>query len=179
MPRSSNNKRKNGKDFPKLLTVREYAALVLEGRRSVSWVQDACKRGQILASQIVGGDWVIAEDSLIRPRHMAGFPNELIDMDLPLDLLVPGESVEVEPPQYHPKHKDLHKLGDVRKVKVPSLRKIRLEKGLSQYDLHRLSGVTRQTQRNAERGWYVHPATVLKLADGLDVDVEDLLKYER
>lgn len=175
--RKSNHKRKGGLDFPELMTAKEFAAYL--GRRSVKWIKEACKRGQILACQKVGGDWVIAKDTLIRPRHLQGMPNELIDMDLPIEFLLPGEPMEIQKPVYKPHPKDLHKVGHNRKVKLPSLRRIRIEKGMSQYDLYEESGVSRDTQRFAEKGLDVLPTTALRLAYGLDVEVEDLLRYER
>jgi transcriptional regulator with XRE-family HTH domain len=55
------------------------------------------------------------------------------------------------------------------------LQRLREERGLSLYALERRSGLDRGHLRRIETGatWKLEPATMQKLADALDVDVED------
>jgi DNA-binding XRE family transcriptional regulator len=63
-------------------------------------------------------------------------------------------------------------------IKLPGLKRIREEEGLSQEKVYKLTGVTPGAQRNAERGSKVRARTAVKLARGLDVEVEHLLRRD-
>ena len=58
------------------------------------------------------------------------------------------------------------------------LREVRLDRGLSQEDLHRMTGVSRDTISRMETGDRPnpHPKTLRKLAGALGVSVADIRK---
>jgi len=61
--------------------------------------------------------------------------------------------------------------------KLKTLKRVRHEKGLSQGDLARATGLTRQVISNLERGTsHGHGDTWRRLADGLGVTVDELLE---
>jgi hypothetical protein len=63
-------------------------------------------------------------------------------------------------------------------IKLPALRRIREQEGLSQEEVYKLTGLTPGAQRNGERGSKVRARTAVKLARGLDLEVEYLLRRD-
>jgi transcriptional regulator with XRE-family HTH domain len=61
-------------------------------------------------------------------------------------------------------------------VDVEKLRRLRIDKGLSQRQLAQLSGVTQTTVWKIEHGGGANPATLKKLGDVLGVRASELLK---
>jgi DNA-binding XRE family transcriptional regulator len=161
----SQMRKHSNKPLPRLMTVPQFAA---KCGKSPRWVRDACEEGRIPAAQWVVDRWVIPEDALIRVRYT--------DIDLPPEMI--GE------PYPDPEYKGgkgakpfsrphLSKL-----VRLPGFKKIREERALSQEKVYKLTGVTPGAQRNAERGSKVRARTAVKLARGLDVEVEHLLRRD-
>lgn len=63
-------------------------------------------------------------------------------------------------------------------TKTMNLKKIRLEKGLSVPQLVELSGVPRRTIQNIEKGDDGRTSTMIKLADALNVTLDELCRSE-
>ena len=139
--------------------------------KSPRWIRTACEEGRILAAQWVVDRWIIPEHALIRVKHT--------DMSLPPEMI--GGEPYPEPEYkggkgampFSQPYLPLPKL-----VNLPGLRRIRAKRGLSQEKVYKLTGVTPGAQRNAERGSEVRARTAVKLARGLDVDVEHLLRRD-
>lgn len=164
--------RKGGGDFPHLLTAKEFAAHI---RKSYRWVREACEDGRILACAIVGGDWIIAADTLIRPRHMEGFPSILLDTDLPEEMILGEYRVDSTAPVYAERKGNPHPIQQ-RLMSVPGLQRIGNERGYSRAFVSALTGVHKNTVGAAWKGGKVTPQTVLKLAQGLEVDPMELIR---
>jgi hypothetical protein len=145
--------------------------------KPVEWVRVACEEGRILACQKVGIQWVIAEDTLIAPRFFKDIDPIMLD-HLPEDMVLGDYRVEVDVREYaeNPRNKE----GKRKRVSVPAggLRTVMDEQGLSQYDVNRLTGVTRVTIRKALGGERVQADVVLRLAYGLGVDISDILRED-
>jgi hypothetical protein len=170
MPRPKGTLKGGGK-LPELLTLRQYASHI---GRSEDWVREAVKDGRILAAQKVGHFWVIAKNSLIRPRWLEGVP---LDVDLPDDIIFGAPPIEVEPPKY--KHvRGGNKKGSRKLKKLPSFRKLMDEKGYTYRDIRYMTGLNLQTIGNARNGGRVTMQSALRLANALEVDISELLRSD-
>jgi DNA-binding XRE family transcriptional regulator len=155
----------SNKPLPQLMTVPQFAS---KCGKSPRWIRTACEEGRIPAEQWVVDRWIIPENALIRVRHT--------DMSLPPEMI--GEPYP-EPEYKGGKGAKLFTEPNLSKlIKLPGLRRIREQEGLSQEKVYKLTGVTPGAQRNAERGSKVRARTAVKLARGLDVEVENLLSSD-
>jgi len=168
-------------DLPRLLTVKEFADLLsrsADRRYSEMWVREAINDGRIPAAQLVGGYmWVIPEDALIRPRYVP-FSNKMLD-----ELLPPHVTEGAEPyfiPDRRPRgRKPGQVAGGKKSVHIPSLKRLRLERGWSRRELcRRAGGMSHYTIERAEAGKKVTVPTLLRLAEALGVDYEDLMRED-
>jgi predicted transcriptional regulator len=67
--------------------------------------------------------------------------------------------------------KELQQLGE-------TIRRIRLEKGLSQFDLEKITDIDRGAISRIERGQKdVQLSTIIKLAEGLEVSTRELFEF--
>jgi hypothetical protein len=164
--------RKGGGDMPPLMLVSEFAHHIGKSRR---WVRAACEDGVITACQKVGDYlWVIAEDTLFKPRALKGISNELIDVGLPQERVI-GVTYVVPPPEY------VEKTGNPngnpqRKVTLNGWPRIRKELGMGRDRIYDKTGVHPETQKKMERFEPVTSAVAWKLAYSLDKEIEDLLR---
>lgn len=158
--------------MPFLHTTRSFAAYIGKSER---WVRAACQDGVIMACQQIGGSWwIIAEDTLLRPRALKGMDGELLDLGLPKEKII-GYTYVVKPPEY--KKKVGNPEGNPqRKVAVKAWPRIKKELGVGRDKIYLLTGVTPVTQAKMERYEPVTSAVVWKLAYSLDKEVEDLLR---
>src|SRR5215213_4664530 len=92
----SKTRKSGGGDFPRLLTVRQFGHKIGKGEHTI---RDWCSKGLILAAQKVGYQWVIAEDTLIRPRFFPDMPGTWID-NLPDEMLAIKNPYPVPKPEY-------------------------------------------------------------------------------
>jgi hypothetical protein len=171
MPRSSKYTLIGGGELPKLLTAKQFASHI---GKSPRWVRQACEEGRLLACQMVGHTWVIAENTLISPRYLKGFPGELLDVGLPKERLI-GKTIVVPPPEY--KKQKGNKLGNPKKkIALPGYIRIKEELGMGRDRIYIKTGVHPETQKKLENGETVTAKTALKLAYALDKEVEDFLR---
>lgn len=167
--------RKNNRpDLPKLLTARQFAEKI--GRR-YKWVLAMLQDDCIPAAQMVGDTWVIPEDAIIRPRNVGDLPNIALDVDLPIEFFG-GMPKDHKAPDYVPNN-NLGVSKRLRLVHIPGLRRVRVEKGISQDTLARRAKSSIRTISKAEKGGPVLPVTALKFAAVLGVDYEELMREER
>lgn len=171
--KTDNYKRKNGLDMPKLHTVPSFAHYIGKSER---WVRQACEDDVILAKQKVGSWWVIAEDTLFRPRALRGMSGELLDIGLPDEKII-GKTYVVPAPEYkgirgnpegnnHPKDK----------VILQGWPRIKRGMGVGREKIYKKTGVHPETQKKLERYEPVTSAVVWKLVYSLGIEVEDLLR---
>lgn len=166
-------RRSGGGDFPRLMTVREFAHHISKGEHTV---RDWCGKGLILAAQKVGYQWVIAEDSLIRPRFFPDMPGTWID-NLPEEMLAIQNPYPVEKPEYTNKRKG-NKNANQRNKRLHSFKRIMDEQGLTYEDVRARSGVAQHTVARARDGRKIRLDVALRLADALEVDISELIRYE-
>jgi hypothetical protein len=172
MAHRQTRKRYSGRpDMPVLMTVRQFASHIGRGEH---WVRDACKDGRILACQKVGHFYVIAQDTLIRPRWMEGVP---LDVDLPDDMIFGAEPIHVDPPVYKEVRKG-NKKGMQKLKKLPSFRKVMDEKGYTYAEIRYMTGLGLNTIGNARNGGQVTMQSALRLANALEVDISELLRSD-
>lgn len=164
--------RKGGASFPALHTTRSFAAYIGKSER---WVRSACQDGVIMACQQIGGSWwIIAEDTLLRPRALKGMDGELLDLGLPKEKII-GHTYVVKPPEY--KKKVGNPEGNPqRKVTVKGWPRIKRELGVGRDKIYHMTGVHPFTQKKMENYEPVISDVVWKLAHVLDMEVEDLLR---
>jgi DNA-binding XRE family transcriptional regulator len=169
------NTRQGGKqDLPRLLTGRQFAHLI---NRHPHWVRMARNMGRIPAAQKVGPLWVYPEDALIRPAHVT-LDNRLLDIGIPDSFL--GGEVWYGPEPEYPDHTGRGKLGGgPRASHCPNLANLREERGMTQYALAKKSGVHHTTIAKVERGARAAPRTIVRLAEGLEIDYGELLREVR
>ena len=118
---------------------------------------------RIPEAQHLPSGWIVPEDAQMILRHT--------------DLLLPPELVLDVKPREMPEYKGRKistKGGGGLKVEVPGLE--RHIEGKTQQAIYRLTGVRPETQRKIREGKPVKPDVVHRLAHGLGVSVEDLLR---
>ena len=106
------------KSLPRLLTTKQFASRC---GKSPRWVRDACEEGRIPAAQWVVDRWIIPEDALIRVRHT--------DMSLPPEMI--GEPYPEPEYKGGKGAKPFSEPNLPRLIKLPGLRRIREQEGLS------------------------------------------------
>lgn len=135
-----------------------------------SAVYEALRKNRIVGAHWVDKWWVIQED--FRIIHH-GIDDALVKN-------LPPELIADEPPKnFNVKLKEYKSKGNLtekfhRKVSMPGF--TRCTEGMSGRDLYRLTGVHPATQAKLRRGERVKADVALRLANGLDIDVEELLK---
>jgi hypothetical protein len=172
MAKKDNYVRKGGASFPTLFTTKEFAHHI--GKRE-EWVRRACRDGVIRACQKVGGNWVIAEDTLLAPRALKGMPGDLIDFDLPVERII-GRTYVVAPPEYKGKGKSNPHGNKRRKITLLGWPRIRDETGLSKNKIYEKTGVHHFTQKKLDNLEPVVSEVAWRLAYYFDVEIEDLLR---
>jgi hypothetical protein len=161
-------------DMPELMSVRMFAHHLGKGE---VWVRQACKDGRILACQKVGNNYVIAKDTLIRPRYMQDFPGHLLDVDLPPEFILGTEPYEVPMPEYRKPGNPDRTRDPRRAVKLHSFRHVFMESEMSYHKLQHMASVSGQTINKALNGGRVAPEVAVRLANALGVDISELLRY--
>lgn len=165
--------RKGGGDFPRLLNVPQFAHKIGKSQR---WVRDACEDGVIVACQKVGYIWVIAEDTLFRPRGMRGIDGELLDLGLPDDRIIGVTYIVPPPPEYKEKKEGNPNGNPQRKVLLAGWPRIKKELGIGREKIYKKTGVHPETQKKMENHVPVTSEVAWKLAYSLDREIEDLLR---
>lgn len=154
----------------KLLSVHEYAELWGYAHRTVlAW----CTSGKLSGAQKVGNRmWVIPEDAVRRTRF--GFTDD--DLRL-INELSPIDPITGKPKGDYPAP-PAKRVGP-RAYPLPSLKRVRKERGYTQAELATISGVSRGTINKLERGrgGTIAP-NVRALSDALEVGVGELLREE-
>lgn len=158
--------------MPPLLTVRQFAHFIGKSER---WVRQACQDEVILACQKVGHNWVIAQDTLFRPRALRGMSGELLDVGLPDDKII-GKQYVVPAPEYKETHGGNPNGNPKRKVQLLGWPRIKKELGIGRDKIYAKTGVHPETQKKLERYEPVTSEVAWKLAYNLGRDVEDLLR---
>lgn len=170
--------RKEGKeDLPKLLTCKEFGYLI--GRKH-EWVRDACREGRIPSAQYVANFiWVIPQDALIVPRYLEGFPHHLLDVGLPEEFIISGKRTEVPRPMELNRNPSKNIEEQVKLYTLPSLRKVREDKGWSLRGLATAAKVDKAYLSRLERGLQkCRYRFARRLSDTLGVDIEELMNIE-
>lgn len=149
--------------LPKLYTARQYAAKIGVKFPTFSrWLRN----GRVPDAQLLPCGWVIPEGAMI---HVRG-----TDIAVPPEFIF-GNIESLEEPKYQ--ERKGNPFGPtIRKVEAPGFLTVRKELGLTREGIVELTGVSKDAQRRMERGKRVMVRTVLKVAKGLDVSVEDLLR---
>lgn len=161
--------------MPRLYTAREFAHKEGMGYHKVlSLIQN----GRIPAAQLVGRTYIIPEDALIVPAHMEDFPKELLYLgdDMPDELTGGRRYDDVNPPPPYRRSGNRKPTETTRRVYLPSLRRLREERGWTRRKLADVSGAHYYTIERAEEGKPVHYKSLLRLAKALDVPYEELLR---
>ena len=158
--------------MPVLLSVPEFAHYIGKSER---WVRDACEDGVIVACQIVGRNWVIAQDTLFRPRAISGIDGMLLDYGLPEERII-GKTYVVPAPEYKGTNPGNKHGNPKRKIVVKSWPRIREKLGVGREKIYKLTGVTPETQKKLEKFEPVTSAIAWKIAYNLDMDIEDVLR---
>ena len=108
--------------------------------------------------------WIIPEDAQIILRRA--------DMLLPPELVLDIRPREM--PVYPPKHKYNQATTPYTMVELPGY--TRVTEGYSQREIQRLTGVHHNTQRKIIEGKKASVDVAWRLAKGLDVDMDELLR---
>ncbi len=164
----------NRPNLPTLMTPKQFAEYK---ERPYRWVLGMIEDGCIPAAQRVGNVWVIPQDAIIRPRFLGDLPNSALDVDLPMELLG-GKRKKEKAPEYR-RADTLGKSTEFKKVRLPGMRRVRVERGLSQRKLARMARSSQRTVHSAESGPGVTARSALKFARALEVDYEDLMREEK
>ncbi len=147
--------------LPKLLTARQYGASI---GKSKQWVVGMCREGRIPDAQFLPVGWIIPEDAGIVSKHL--------DMELPPELVI--EVRPHEPPKYMGRPINHGDPGHT-KLELPGFARI-LAQFDGKVDVQNRTRVHRNTQSRILEGKKVTPDVARRLARGLNVTIEDLLR---
>lgn len=147
--------------LPKFLTASQYAAKIGKSSR---WVLGMLKEDRIPEAQWLPLGWIVPEDAQIILRRA--------DILLPPELVL--NIVPREPPEYKGRPTPIPPGDRYVMVELPGYAKV--ADGYSQRDIQRLTGVSPTTQRRIREGKKSSVEVAWKLARGLSVDMDELLR---
>lgn len=150
--------------LPQLMTARQFAAYI---GKPYGWVYNALREGRIPEAQLLPLGYVIPKNAKIRIKYT--------DVDLPPHFILDMEE------QPEPEYKDFSARGNpnptgAKRVELPGYAAIVKKRKLSQRAVQKRTGVHPRTQRQAIAGKAVNVYSAWKLARGLGLTIEDLLR---
>lgn len=135
-------------------------------------VYNAIASKRLIGAHWVDRWWVIQEDfRIIR----AGVVDDVLLRGLPPEIIAdePPKNFSADMPEYR-RYRDLDTTNERRSVHMPGFAKV--TEGLSGNQVRNLTGVHNQTQTRILKGDKVDVKVALRLANALDIDVEELLR---
>lgn len=151
----------NRRKLPKFLTAKQYAAKI---GKSKEWVLGMLREERIPDAQLLPVGWIIPEDAQIILRRA--------------DMLLPPEFIKgVKPreePVYSPRGKNMDPDKPYHTVEVPGFERVVL--GYSQREVYERTKVHPITQRRIRDGKPVAVDVVRRLAFGMGVHIDELLR---
>lgn len=150
--------------IPRLMTAPQFAAWIGKSHR---WVLTALKEDRIPEAQKLPIGWVIPANAKVVVKYT--------DIALPQEMVL---DIERRP---EPEYKDFSARGNpnptgAKRIELPGYAAIVKKRGLSQRNVQKRTGVHPHTQRQAIAGKPVNVHSAWKLAKGLGLTIEDLLR---